>query len=82
VRVLVLRLSPQRSRGPRATIIAGYYDSNNATVAAQQELQAPYGVPGVDGFMYTTWNDDYSQLAQFADTVRAGSRQCAASISK
>ena len=55
-----------------AQIIAGYYDTGNGAVAAQGELQAASGVPGILGFMYTTWNDDYSQLAGFANAVKSG----------
>jgi hypothetical protein len=55
-----------------AQIIAGYYDAGTGAAAAQKELQAAAGVPGVLGFMYTTWNDDYSQLASFAEAVKSG----------
>jgi hypothetical protein len=55
-----------------AQIIAGYYDLGNGFAAAQHELQAASGIPGVLGFMYTTWNDDYSQLASFAAAAQAG----------
>ncbi len=48
--------------------------------AARDELAASAGVPGVHGLMYTTWNDDYSQLAPFADAVRAGWKQYLASL--
>ncbi len=54
-----------------AQIIAGYYDNGNGAAAAQQELQAAGGVPGVLGLMYTTWNDDYSQLAPFAAAAKS-----------
>ena len=47
-------------------IIAGYYDSGNGTKSAQDEVAAAKGIPGVLGLMYTTWNDDYSQLQNFA----------------
>ncbi len=57
---------------PHAQIIAGYYDTGNGAAAAQQELQAASGTPGVLGFMYTTWNDDYSQLAGFAAAAQSG----------
>jgi hypothetical protein len=53
-------------------IISGYYDSGNGATSAQKELTGITGVPGVLGFMYTTWKDDYTQLQQYADTVRAG----------
>ena len=53
-------------------IIAGYYDTGNGAAAAAQELQAAGGVPGIRGLMYTTWNDDYSQLESFARAARSG----------
>ena len=53
-------------------VIAGYYDSGDGAKAATIELQAAKGVPGVQGVMYTTWADDYSQLAQFAQAAKAG----------
>ncbi|MBV9308379.1 MAG: hypothetical protein JOZ45_19695 [Acidobacteriaceae bacterium] len=55
-----------------AQIIAGYYDTGNGPAAAQGELQAASGVPGILGLMYTTWNDDYSQLASFANAAKSG----------
>jgi hypothetical protein len=61
----------RRQPTPHAQIIAGYYDTGNGA-AAQQELQAAVGIPGVLGLMYTTWNDDYSQLASFAAAARSG----------
>ena len=53
-------------------IIAGYYDTGSGASAAQQELQAASGIPGILGFMYTTWNDDYSQLVSFAAAAQSG----------
>lgn len=61
-------------------VIAGYYDTGNGASAVRQELESASGVPGVQGFMYTTWNDDYSQLAPFAQAVRAGWKQYLASL--
>ncbi|MFL6452061.1 MAG: hypothetical protein ACJ746_31005 [Bryobacteraceae bacterium] len=65
---------------PHDQIVAGYYDRGNGTAAAQEELGAASGVPGVQGFMYTTWNDDYSQLAPFAQTIRDGWEQYRSSV--
>jgi hypothetical protein len=78
----LLWFSGRDSRQPIAheQIIAGYYDRGNGTAAAREELEAASGVPGVQGFMYTTWNDDYSQLTQFAQTVRAGWKQYLSSV--
>jgi hypothetical protein len=53
-------------------VIAGYYDSGNGATSATTELAQVSGVPGVIGLMYTTWQDDYSQLGAFAGAVRAG----------
>lgn len=53
-------------------VIAGYYDSGDGAASATTELAQVRGIPGVLGLMYTTWQDDYSQLAPFAGAVRAG----------
>ena len=53
-------------------IIAGYYDTGNGEATAAAELKAANGVPGVLGFMYTTWNDDYSQMEKYSRTAQAG----------
>jgi hypothetical protein len=60
--------------GPHAfqQIIAGYYDSGDGAGSATSELQSASGIPGLIGLMYTTWVTDYSQLAPFANAVRAG----------
>jgi hypothetical protein len=55
---------------PHQQIIAGYYDSGDGTSAAQSELAAAAGIPGVLGIMYTTAGD-YSQLENFAASVYA-----------
>lgn len=51
-------------------IIAGYYDSGDGAKAAITELHDAAGVPGINGLMYTTWGDDYSQMEAFADAAR------------
>ena len=56
---------------PHTQFIAGYYDSGNGATAATTELREAAGVPGINGLMYTTWRDDYSQLEAFADAARA-----------
>lgn len=55
---------------PHHQIIAGYYDSGNGANDARKELAAAHGIPGVDGLMYTSWRDDYSQLESFAQGAR------------
>ncbi len=51
-------------RGHRQ-IIAGYYDEN-AAENRQRWQQAARGVQAVEGFMYTTWRQNYDQLEAFA----------------
>jgi hypothetical protein len=65
--------SGQSSRQPVAhsQIIAGYYDKGDGAAAARTELEQAKGVPGIVGLMYTTWDENYSQLASFAAAVRA-----------
>jgi Domain of unknown function DUF11 len=53
-------------------VIAGYYDSGDGAGAATQELQQAAGISGVQGLMYTTWVNDYSQLSQFAAAAKSG----------
>ena len=78
----LLWFSGRNSKQPvrHEQIIAGYYDRGDGAAAAREELRAASGVPGVQGFMYTTWNDDYSQLPPFAQAVRAGWKQYLASL--
>ncbi len=53
-------------------VIAGFYDAGSGADAAKAEWEQVRGVPGICGMMYTTWNDNYSQLKAFADAARAG----------
>ncbi len=52
-------------------IIAGYYDSGDGATSATTEVQQAAGIPGVVGLMYTSWVDDYSQLAAYATAAKA-----------
>src|SRR5206468_9178962 len=61
-----------RQSVPHRQMIAGYYDKGNGAATAQSELSQAAGIPGIQGLMYTTWNDDYSQLASYANAARAG----------
>jgi hypothetical protein len=61
-------------------IIAGYYDSGDGATAAQKEMAAANGIPGLVGAMYTTWEDDYTQLGPYANAVRAAWAGYAASV--
>jgi len=65
---------------PHRQIIAGYYDTHNGTLAAQQELSSANGIPGLQGLMYTTWGDDYSQLESFAASAKAHWAEYTASV--
>jgi len=49
-------------------IIAGYYDGPLSDLAAW--MAAARGVPGIIGYMYTTWRGDYSKIDTFARMVR------------
>jgi hypothetical protein len=49
-------------------ILAGYFDEGAASWQRWQE--ARQGVPGVGGFMYTTWRGDYSQLESYGKLLR------------
>lgn len=51
-------------------IIAGFYGKGNGAAAARSQIREAAGVPGISGIMYTTWNDDYSQLEPFAAAAR------------
>ena len=51
-------------------ILAGFYDGDPAFVA--DWLRDADGVPGVDGVMYTTWRNDYTQTAAFIRAASAG----------
>jgi len=64
--------TPKQTRQFRQ-IIAGFYDpgDNNGANAAKREIQQAMGIPGVAGMYYTTWVDNYSQLASFAAAAKA-----------
>lgn len=57
---------------PHPQIIAGFYDAPSGDSAARAELAQASGIPGIVGFMYTTYADNYSQLQSFATAVKAG----------
>lgn len=50
-------------------VLAGYYDAPAERV--QVWLDAAKGVKGIEGIMYTTWRQDYSQLEKFSELVKA-----------
>ena len=39
---------------------------------AKRELAIAKGVSGIEGFMYTTWRSDYTQLCSYAETIFRG----------
>jgi hypothetical protein len=45
-------------------IIAGYYDSDPKR-SIDRWMNAAKGIPGIIGFQYTTWKEDYSRLNEF-----------------
>jgi hypothetical protein len=53
-------------------IFCGYYDSHDGAKSAQRELAIANGVKGVQGFMYTTWRNDYTQMCKYAETIQKG----------
>lgn len=69
-----------RQPTPHRQIIAGYYDSHNGASSAQEELASAKGIPGVQGLMYTTWVDDYTQLESFAASAKAHWTEYTASV--
>jgi len=50
-------------------VLAGYYDAPPERVKVW--LDAAKGVNGIEGIMYTTWRNDYTQLEKFAELVKA-----------
>lgn len=49
-------------------ILAGFYDQSPERV--WEWIAAARKIPGVDGFMYTTWKQDYSQLEEVAKILQ------------
>ncbi|BCM91456.1 hypothetical protein IAD21_03329 [Abditibacteriota bacterium] len=45
-------------------IVSGFYDAGNDQI--KNWMETAKDVPTVEGAMYTTWNNDYSQLEDFA----------------
>jgi len=52
-------------------MIAGFYEKPDANAEARQELHDAAGIPGIRGVMYTTWENNYSKLKDYADGARA-----------
>ena len=56
-------------------ILAGYYDHEDWVI--QEWLGAGEGLPGIVGAMYTTWQDDYSDLETWAAEAWGGRTRAA-----
>ncbi len=54
-------------------IIAAYYDEDAAR-NLERWRAAAQGVPGISGFMYTTWSKNYDDLEEFAKLVQTPAR--------
>ncbi len=52
-------------------ILAGYYDTDAGQIGRWLETVRRLKIPGVRGAMYTTWRQNYAELREFADVVRA-----------
>jgi hypothetical protein len=63
-------------------IIAGYYGAKDGAAEARKELAEAAGIPGILGLMYTTWDDDYSQLPSFASAAKANWHASLSSVSQ
>ena len=50
-------------------VLAGFYDADAEQIGKWLETVEKNKIPGVIGVMYTTWNQDYSQLQEFRDVV-------------
>lgn len=56
-------------RGLKQTI-GGYYDSRNGSGSAALEVELVKGIRNITGFMYTTWNNEYDHMCDYAKTIR------------
>ena len=56
-------------RGHRQ-VIAGYYDADDLSGFTGWDAAAR-GVPGVDGFMYTTWQAKFTLLDEYGKAMKA-----------
>lgn len=53
-----------------AQVLAGFYDNDPKQIVAW--LRAGDSLPGVNGVMYTTWQNDFSKLEEFAKAAWGG----------
>ena len=52
-------------------VIAGYYDVDDLSGFTDWDAKAK-GIPGVIGFMYTTWQQKYGLLDEYGKAMGAG----------
>ncbi len=64
---------------PHHQIIAGYYDGGKGANAAE-DFAVARGIPGIQGIMYVSWRDDYTQLEAFASSAAKAWKSYSASI--
>ncbi len=69
-----------RQTTPHRQLIAGYYDGGNGA-AISEDLNLAHEIPGIEGVMYVSWKDDYSQLKEFADSAKEAWSSYADSVS-
>jgi hypothetical protein len=50
-------------------ILAGYYDSQEPQRGFGRWNEAARGVPGVTGFMYTTWRHQFDQVEEYGKAI-------------
>lgn len=55
-------------RGHRQ-LLAGYYDADAQQIGRWLDTVRQQRISGITGVMYTTWKQDYSHLAEFAEVV-------------
>lgn len=58
---------PFFSKRGNAQVLAGYYDADPASIKGWLETGA--GLSGVDGAMYTTWQNNFKHLEEFAKSA-------------
>ena len=56
-------------------MLSGYYDGDNDGAGIQGWLTSVKGVPGIEGAMYTTWEDRYDAMDVWAQKAWGGKAQ-------
>jgi len=62
-----MRRYVDRLRPGHSQMIAAFYNSNVES-SRRMWRQAMKDIPHISGVMYTTWQNDYSKLEEFAST--------------